>query len=76
MKQIIAVILLASAVYAPAAALEIRLPIARPSYTCAAGALSRVALHTDPAPCCTGQLGCPQLLANTGLIKPRRSPRT
>ena len=45
-------------------------------YTCARGGLSRVALTADPAPCCVGMLGGPQLLANTGLEKPKRSNRT
>ncbi len=45
-------------------------------YTCAGNALSRVALRSTPVPCCDGMLGCPQLLANTGLLKPRRDNRT
>ena len=48
-------------------------------YTCNGRALSRVAATAQPeqpAPCCTGLTGCPQLLANTGLVKPRRDNRT
>ncbi len=45
-------------------------------YTCENKAVSRVALRPDPAPCCTGMFGCPQLLANTGLIRPKHANRT
>lgn len=48
-------------------------------YTCNGRSLSRVAFSAQPeqvAPCCTGMTGCPQLLANTGLVKPRRDSRT
>ncbi len=45
-------------------------------YTCEGAGLSRVAFAANPAPCCSGQLGCPQLLSNTGLVKPKRSNRT
>lgn len=61
---------------ATASAREIETPEARQLYTCATSGLSRVALQAEPAPCCEGMLGCPQLLGNTGLIKPRRSNRT
>ncbi len=47
-----------------------------PRYTCAGGALSHVAFVQPPAPCCTGMFGCPQLLSNTGLVKPKHSHRT
>jgi hypothetical protein len=47
-----------------------------PRYTCEGGALSRAAFVQPPAPCCTGMFGCPQLLSNTGLVKPRHSNRT
>ena len=50
------------------------------AYTCERQTLSRVAYHpgaaAQPAPCCTGMFGCPQLLANTGLVKPRHAART
>ena len=45
-------------------------------YTCAGSALSRVALRPTPHPCCTGLLGCPQLLATTELVRPKRGGRT
>lgn len=59
-----------------ARALELAAPVARQVYTCEGNGLSRVAAAAQPAPCCTGQLGCPQLLANTGLEKPKRLNRT
>jgi hypothetical protein len=48
----------------------------RQLYTCASSNLSRVALKAEPTSCCEGMLGCPQLLANTGLVKPKRDTRT
>ena len=57
-------------------AVELAPPAATQLYTCARGGLSRVAYAEQPAPCCTGMLGCPQLLANTGLVKPKRDNRT
>ena len=48
----------------------------RALYTCAAHGLSRVALHEGAAACCTGAFACPQLLSNTGLVKPRHDNRT
>ena len=47
-----------------------------PHYTCQMSGLSHVALQEAPAPCCTGRFACPQLLSNTGLVKPRRDNRT
>lgn len=44
------------------------------SVACSRGPLERVALSA--APCCNGLLACPQLLANTGLVKPKRPDRT
>ena len=60
---------------AQASAVELRGPATSQLYTCAGSSLSRVALK-EPAPCCVGMLGCPQLLANTGLVKPKRDNRT
>ncbi len=60
-----------SAFAAPAARTD-----ARQLYTCAGTGLSRVALAPTPHSCCDGLLGCPQLLSNTGLVKPRRDSRT
>jgi hypothetical protein len=61
---------------APASAIEFRTPVARQLYTCAGPGLSRVALQTEPAPCCEGQLKCPQFLSTQGIINNRRVPRT
>ena len=47
-----------------------------PHYTCDRGGLSHVVLVQPPAPCCKGSFGCPQLLSNTGLVKPKASNRT
>ena len=47
-----------------------------PHYTCEMSGLSRIVLQEAPAPCCTGRFACPQLLSNTGLVKPRRDNRT
>ena len=53
-------------------------PLAAPAggYVCEHQGVSRVALRPDPAPCCAGLFACPQLLSNTGLIKPKHSNRT
>ena len=61
--------------FGQASALELKGATGGALYTCAGSALSRVALR-EPAPCCSGMLGCPQLLANTGLIRPKRDNRT
>ena len=66
--------LFASSIY-PVAAVELRGTPSAQLYTCAGSSLSRVALR-EPAPCCVGMLGCPQMLANVGLIKPKRDNRT
>ena len=72
---IAACVLALSAVSAPAA--EFKVPSAPSSlYTCAGRSLSKVAAVAEPAPCCIGMMGCPQLLANTGLIRPKRDNRT
>lgn len=57
-------------------AMELVPPAARQLYTCERGGLSRVSAVAEPAPCCTGLLGCPQMLSNTGLVRPKRSNRT
>lgn len=73
---LIASVIMATAV-APASAIEFRAPAAPSSlYTCAGRSLSKVAAIAEPAPCCVGMMGCPQLLANTGLIRPKRDNRT
>jgi methionine-rich copper-binding protein CopC len=43
-------------------------------FTCNRRPLERIAFRA--APCCSGLLSCPQLLSNTGLVKPKRSDRT
>ncbi len=73
---ITATLLVLAAAGTPSSAREIQSPVARQVYTCEAGGLSRVAMRPSPAPCCDGMLGCPQLLGNTGLVKPRRANRT
>lgn len=66
----------APAFAAPALAVAAAAPVEAPHYVCERGPLSRVSLKTEAAACCVGQFGCPQLLSNTGLVKPRRDNRT
>jgi hypothetical protein len=61
---------------APALAVRPSLPARAGAYTCEPHGLSRVALAPEPPPCCAGLFGCPQLLSNTGLIKPKHTNRT
>jgi hypothetical protein len=75
MWNILAATLLLATLNTPAFAVEARLA-QRSGYTCEHGGLSRVGLRAQPAACCEGLLGCPQLLTSSGLIKPRRSNRT
>lgn len=74
MKALATVVFLAAAGHASAAAAAP--PIEAPHYVCERGPLSRVALKSAAAACCVGQFGCPQLLSNTGLVKPKRDNRT
>jgi hypothetical protein len=75
MKKLLAAMVLSTAIAGTAsAATSVR--VDAPRYTCEGRALSHVAFVQPPAPCCTGMFGCPQLLSNTGLIKPRHSNRT
>ena len=77
MKIALIASIIVAATVAPASAIELRAPAAPSSlYTCAGRSLSKVAAITQPAPCCTGMMGCPQLLANTGLIRPKHDNRT
>lgn len=73
MKTLAAVTLLffsmASAQAAPAA-----IPNRANHSNCAQGPLERVAFTATR--CCAGLFACPQLLANTGLVKPKRADRT
>lgn len=76
MKTVIAATILALSA-SSAMAVELKAPPATSSlYTCSGHSLSKVAATTEPAPCCVGMMGCPQLLANTGLIRPKRDSRT
>jgi len=73
---LIAAILIVTAATS-ALAVEFRAPAAASSlYTCAGRFLSKVAATTNPAPCCSSMMGCPQLLANTGLVRPKFNNRT
>jgi hypothetical protein len=75
MRIVLAAIVLCAAIGGSAsAATSVR--VDAPRYTCEGRALSHVAFVQPPAPCCTGMFGCPQLLSNTGLVKPKRSNRT
>lgn len=73
---LIAATILALAPMTVAAAPKTPAADARSLYTCAGNSLSRVSLNSVPHACCDGLLGCPQLLANTGLVKPKRDNRT
>ena len=66
---------LATPVFA-APALPPAVAVEAPHYTCQMNGLSHVALQEAPAQCCTGRFACPQLLSNTGLVRPRRDNRT
>ena len=68
--------LVAPVMAAPALAAPASARIEPPHYMCERGPLSHVALRAEAAPCCAGQFGCPQLLSNTGLIKPKRDNHT
>ena len=61
---------------APAMAATGSARVESPRYMCERGPLSPVAMKAEAAPCCVGQFGCPQLLSNTGLIKPKHDNRT
>jgi hypothetical protein len=75
MKIILAAIVLSASIGGPVYAAT-GVHVDAPLYTCQGGGLSHVAYVQPPAPCCKGMFGCPQLLSNTGLIKPRHSHRT
>lgn len=60
----------------PAGAVEFRTPVTKQLYTCTKPGLLRVAVITDPAPCCDGQLKCAQFLSTTGILHTSRNPRT
>lgn len=76
MKMILAAAAMMAASCLPAGAVELQTPSTKQLYTCAKPGLSRVAMTSDPAPCCDGQLRCAQFLATTGLLQTRRFGRT
>ena len=76
MRAILASAALASLFGLPAEAVEFQTPVTKQLYTCAKPGLSRVAMTTDPAPCCDGQLKCAQFLSTTGILHTSRNPRT
>ncbi len=76
MRMILASAALASLLGSPVGAVEFQTPVTKQLYTCAKPGLSRVAITTDPAPCCDGQLKCAQFLSTTGILHTSRNPRT
>ena len=76
MKTILAAAALTMTACLPAGAVEFQTPVTKQLYTCAKPGLSRVAMTTDPAPCCDGQLRCAQFLSTTGMLQTRRTSRT
>ena len=59
-----------------ASAIEFQTPVMRQLYTCASPGVSRVAMPAVAAPCCDGQLKCPQFLSTTGVLQTPRHRRT
>lgn len=76
MRQVLAVAAMVLASCLPAGAVEFQTPITKQLYTCAKPGLQRVAMTSEPAPCCDGQLRCAQFLSTTGILQNRRIPRT
>ncbi len=76
MRQVLAVAAVVLASCLPAGAVEFQTPITKQLYTCAKPGLQRVAMTSEPAPCCDGQLRCAQFLSTTGILQNRRIPRT
>jgi hypothetical protein len=60
----------------PVLAREIPATATRQAYTCEGGGLSRVVARSQPAPCCEGMLGCPQMLGNSSPAVVRKMKRT
>ena len=60
----------------PAGAVEFQTQITKQLFTCAKPGLQRVAITSEPAPCCDGQLRCAQFLSTTGVLQNHRIPRT
>ena len=76
MRTLLAAATLALLLGSPAGAVEFQTPVTKQLYTCTKPGLSRVAMTTDPAPCCDGQLKCAQFLSTTGVLHTSRNPRT
>ena len=76
MKTVLAAVALTLVLVSPVSAVEFQTPVTKQLYTCAKPGLSRVAMTTDPAPCCDGQLKCAQFLSTTGILHASRNPRT
>ena len=76
MKTVLAAVALVLVFGSPVGAVEFQSPVTKQLYTCARPGLSRVAMTTDPAPCCDGQLRCAQFLSTTGILHTSRNPRT
>ena len=60
----------------PAGAVEFQTQITKQLFTCAKPGLQRVAMASETAPCCDGQLRCAQFLSTTGVLRNRQIPRT
>ena len=69
-----AAVLMASCM--PAGAVEFQIQITKQLYTCAKSGVQRVAVTSEPVPCCDGQLRCAQFLSTTGILRNHRIPRT
>ena len=76
MKMLVAAALFAASLTGAAWAVPRSHSVLATHYTCEGRSLSRVAMTVEPAPCCDGLFGCPQLLSNTGLIKPKHANHT
>ena len=76
MRSVLAAAAVLVAFCLPAGAVEFQTPITKQLYTCARPGLQRVAMTTNPAPCCDGQLRCAQFLSTTGMLRNHRIPRT
>ena len=76
MRTVLAFAALGLLLGSPAWAVEFQSPVTKQLYTCAKPGLSRVAMTTNPVPCCDGQLKCAQFLSTTGVLHTSRDPRT
>lgn len=56
---------------ASAHAAEIRIPVGKQLFTCAAPGVARISTAVEPvAPCCDGKLKCAEYLSTTSVVKP------